>query len=388
MEAYLDYAATTPVSEAVKERMLCAYSADFGNPSSRHKKGFEAEKMVLQARKKLAETLKCLEKEIVFTSGGTESNNHALIGCATANSRRGKHIITSSIEHASVLEPLFYLEGQGYEVTYLPVDADGRVRAEDVEAAVRDDTIMLSLMHVNNEIGSIQPLEALIQAARGKNPNLLVHVDAIQSYGKLPIIPKRMGIDLLSVSAHKIHGPKGVGMLYVKDKTKIRPIIFGGGQQDGMRSGTENVAGIVGLAEAAAKMYEQMDAYREQLYAKKEYFVDLLQKEIEGVTINGIKNVPLRETAPHIVSVSFRGIKSQVLLNALEEDGIYVSSGSACSSNHPQLSGTLKAIHVADDLLDSTLRFSFSQLTTKEELSYAVDRLKVHLPVLRKYYRH
>lgn len=387
MEAYLDNAATTVVLEPVRQRMAVVFEEEYGNPSSKHSKGLQAEKQVNEAKKLIAATLKCEPKEIVFTSGGTESNNQALIGTAYANQRIGKHIITTRIEHASVHEPLAFLEEQGFSVTYLPVDENGLVSEEDLTEAITPETILISLIYVNNEIGSVQPLKQLIQAAKAKKDDVIVHVDAIQAYGKYSIYPKRMGIDLLSVSAHKIHGPKGAGFLYIREKTKTRPIIFGGGQQKGMRSGTENVPGIAGMAEAAKIMYDNLDEHVEKLYGLKELFINQLQKETEDIVVNGIKGLELKQTAPHIVSVSFRGIRSEVLLHALAKEGIYVSSGSACSSNHPELSGTLRAIGVEEDLLDATLRFSFSIETTEEEIMYAVSAIKKQLPVLRRYTR-
>lgn len=387
MEAYLDNAATTVVPESVRQQMEVVLKEEYGNPSSRHSKGLQAEKRVNEAKKTIAATLKCEPKEIVFTSGGTESNNQALIGTAFANQRKGRHIITTRIEHASVHEPLGFLEEQGFEVTYLPVDHNGLVREADLVRAIKDETILISMIYVNNEIGSVQPLPQLIKAARAKKSDVIVHADAIQAYGKYRIYPKRMGIDLLSVSGHKIHGPKGAGFLYIGEKTKTRPVIFGGGQQKGMRSGTENVPGIVGTARAAELMYDNLDQHVEKLYQLKKFFMEQLQEEVDGAIINGMEGMEPEQMAPHIVSVSFQGIRSEVLLHALAKEGIYVSSGSACSSNHPELSGTLRAIGVQEDLLDATLRFSFSIMTTEEELAYAVQVLQKQLPVLRRYTR-
>lgn len=384
MEAYFDNSATTRCSDAAVALMQQVLLEDYGNPSSLHMKGVVAEKYIKTATEQIARILKVAEKEIVFTSGGTESNNLALIGVALANQRTGKHIITTSIEHASVYNPLIFLEEQGFEVTYLPVDAQGAISLEALAEAVRGDTILVSLMHVNNEIGTIEPIEDAAKLIHEKNPKTLIHVDAIQSFGKLRIYPKRMGIDLLSVSGHKIHGPKGVGFLYVKDKTKIRPIIHGGGQQKNMRSGTENVAGIAGLGAAAEELYQDFDEKIERLYELREYLVAGMQA-LEGTTVNGADG---RNAAPHIVSVSFAGIRAEVLLHALEERGIYVSTGSACSSNHPAISGTLKAIGVKPELLDSTVRFSLSVESTRDEADYVLEQLAELLPMLRRFRRH
>ena len=383
MEAYLDNSATTRCSKAAADMVYKLLTEDYGNPSSLHMKGVEAENYINDAKKKIAKTLRVQDKEILFTSGGTESNNTAIIGAAMANKRAGRHIITSSVEHASVLAVMQFLEEQGFEITYLPVNHDGVISVEELKNAVREDTILVSLMHVNNEIGAVMPIEEAGAAIKEKNPATLFHVDAIQSYGKLEIRPKRMNIDMLSVSGHKIHGPKGSGFLYIKDKTKIKPIIYGGGQQKGMRSGTENVPGCAGLAEAVRITYKDHGEKIERLYGLRERLIAGL-KGLEGVTINGLET---RESAPQIVSASFAGIRSEVLLHALEDKGIYVSSGSACSSNHPGVSGTLKGIGVKGELLDATLRFSFGMFNTEEEVDYCIGVLGELLPVLRRYKR-
>lgn len=386
MEAYLDNAATTRVFPEVKERVVQAMEEDYGNPSSKHTMGLDAENYIRTALEQIIASIKCEKEEIIFTSGGTESNNLALLGVAEANRRSGQHIITTKIEHASVHEPLVHLEESGYEVTYLPVDASGRVAPEILTEAVREDTILVSVMYVNNEIGSVQQMEQLVQAVKKKNPRTLFHVDAIQAYGKYKIIPKRLGIDLMSVSGHKIHGPKGSGFLYVRKGTKLHPILFGGGQQDGMRSGTENVPAIAGLGEAVRLIYQGHEGKIEKLYQLKKRLIDGLS-DIDGVTVNGINGIAVSETAPHIVSASFAGIRSEVMLHALAARQVYVSSGSACASNHPQLSGTLKAIGVEDALLDSTLRFSFSVMTTEAEIDYALQAVEEELPRLRRFVR-
>ena len=384
MEAYLDNAATTRVFPEVRDIMLQVMEKDFGNPSSRHTKGIEAEGYVTKAVQQIAGTLKCQPKEIILTSGGTESNNMALIGTALANQRAGKHVITTRIEHASIHEPFGRLEQMGYEAQYLPVDHNGHLQPEVLEEAVREDTLLVSVMMVNNEMGAVEDIKKLVAVAKQKNPNVIFHVDAIQAYGKYKIVPKRLGIDLMSVSGHKIHGPKGSGFLYVRDGVKISPIILGGGQQRGMRSGTENVPAIAGLGEAVRLIYQQHSEKVERLYALKQRLIDGLTA-MEGVSINGINGLSLTETAPHIVSASFDGIKSEVMLHALAQEGVYVSSGSACSSNHPDLSGTLKAIGVEERLLDSTLRFSFSVLSTEEEVDHALEAVAKVLPQLRRF---
>ena len=386
-QAYLDNAATTRVFDSVRDIMMQTLEEDYGNPSSMHAKGINAEKYIINAKNIIAKNLKVDAKEIVFTSGGTESNNMALIGTALANNRTGKHIITTNIEHPSVHNPLIFLEDCGYEATYLPVDGNGKVRMDKLEAAIRTDTILVSIMYVNNEVGAVEDIEAISKLIKSKNANTVFHVDAIQAFGKFKIYPKRLGIDLMSVSGHKIHGPKGVGFLYIRDKVKIKPIIYGGEQQKGMRSGTENVPGIAGLGKAVEEIYTNHDDKIANLYELKQYFIDEIRK-LEGTTVNAVDLPTLRETAPHIVSVSFDGIRSEVLLHSLEDKGVYISSGSACASNHPGLSGTLRAIGVKKELLDSTIRFSFSVNTTKEEIDFAIEQLSEILPVLRRYTRH
>lgn len=385
MEAYLDNAATTRPFDSVRDIMVKTMDVDYGNPSSMHMKGVEAEKYVREAKEKIAKTLKADPKEIVFTSGGTESNNFALIGAALANKRAGNHIITTRIEHPSVYNPVLLLEELGFEVTFLEVDNNGLIDMEQLASSIKKETILVSIMMVNNEMGSVQDIAAISELIKEKNKATLFHVDAIQAYGKFKIYPKRMGIDLLSASGHKIHGPKGIGFLYIKDKVKIKPVIYGGGQQKGMRSGTENVPGIAGLGVAVEEIYKDHEAKIAHLYSLKQALIDGVSK-LEDVTVNGVE-LGIGKTAPHVVSVSFAGIRSEVLLHALEERGIYVSSGSACSSNHPALSGTLQAIRIRKDLLDSTLRFSFSVNTTLEEVEYAVSVLAELLPMLRRFTR-
>lgn len=388
MEAYLDNSATTRCSDRACQLMVDLLTKDYGNPSSLHMKGIEAERFVETAKKKIAKTLRVSEKEIIFTSGGTESNNLAIIGAAMANRRAGNHIITTSIEHASVENPMEFLKEQGFDITYLSVDENGIISLEELEEAVTEQTILVSMMQVNNEIGAIEPVAEAAELIKKKNPDTLIHVDAIQSYGKMYIYPKKLGIDMLYVSGHKIHGPKGSGFLWVKEKTKLKPLILGGGQQKGMRSGTENVPAIAGLGEAAEEIYENLDEKRAHLYGLKQRFIDGIEK-LEGTHVNGKTG---EDSALHIVSVSFEGIRSEVLLHSLEDRGIYVSSGSACSSNNhagkQKGSKTLRNIHLKENLLDSTLRFSFSVHTTEEEIDYALEVLGELLPVLKKYTRH
>ena len=383
MDVYFDNSATTKVLAPVADLVMKVMTEYYGNPSAKHGKGMRAEQYIKEAAEIIAGTLKVSPKEIVFTSGGSESNNMALIETAMANRRAGNHIISTAIEHASVYNPLAYLEEQGFEVTYLPVDHNGHISLEDLERAVRRETILVSVMYVNNEIGAVEPVEEIAKLIHKINPAILFHVDAIQAYGKFVIRPKRQGIDLLSVSGHKIHAPKGIGFLYVDSRVKIKPLIYGGGQQRGLRSGTENVPGIAGLGAAAREMYRDHSERLKRMYEIKDYMISRLG-EVEGTTVNSL---PGDQSAPQIVSASFSGVRSEVLLHALEEKGIYVSSGSACSSNHPAVSGTLKGIGVKKELLDSTLRFSFGVFNTKDEVDYCISVLQELLPVLRRYQR-
>lgn len=384
MEVYLDNSATTRCSKAVCDIVVRTMMEDYGNPASLHTKGVEAEAYIKQAKERICKVLKCSEKEVFFTSGGTESNNLAIIGTAIANKRSGMHVITTQIEHASVRRPFEYLEEQGFRVTYLPVDRYGVVDLKALREAVCEETILVSVMHVNNEIGTIQPIEEVSKITKEINERTYVHVDSIQGFGKLTVVPKRMGIDLLSVSGHKIHGPKGVGMLYIGERVKVKPMLLGGGQQRDMRSGTENVSGAAGLGQAVMDAYTNLDEKVSHLYELRSYFIEQVE-QLEDVSINGFRD---EKNAPHIVSVNFEGVRSEVLLHALEERNIYVSSGSACSSTKKSASATMTAIGRNKAQAEGTVRFSFCYDTTKEELAYCLEQLAQLLPVLRKYKRY
>lgn len=384
MEAYFDNSATTRCYPEVAEIVVKTMTEDFGNPSAMHLKGVEAEKYVREAEQILAKILKVNEKEIIFTSGGTESNNLALFGGADANKRSGNHIITTSVEHAAVGQPAERLEQMGYEVTIVPVDHRGVVQLEALEKALRPDTILVSTMYVNNEVGAVMPVEEIAKLVHEKSPKALYHVDAIQAFGKYRIYPKKAGIDMLSVSSHKIHGPKGVGFLYINEKARIQPQILGGGQQAGMRSGTDNVPGIAGLGVAAKMVYTDFDKKIEHMYQLKERLAEGFLK-LPDVRLNGME---IREGAPQILSASFLGVRSEVLLHTLEEKGIYVSAGSACSSHKRKAAGTLSAMGMEAAQRESTLRFSFSEENTFEEVDYALEVIGQVLPMLRRYSRH
>jgi len=394
MEIYLDNAATTKVCERAAQAALNAMRSDYGNPSSKHTRGLDAEKIIKNATRKIADSISAKPGEIVFTSGGTESNNMALIGAALAAKRRGNHVIASGYEHASVYNPLISLKDFGFETEFAPVDEMGHVKIDELVAMIKPTTVLVSVMYVNNEVGSVNDIGAVAEAVHKTNKDTVFHCDAVQAYGKYTITPGKLGIDLMSVSGHKITGPKGSGFLYIRDGVRVRPLIWGGGQQKDRRSGTENVPAIAGLAEAVEQYYNERREAVERLYGLKTFFANELRK-IEGTHVHAIEagadgefcEAAVRKTAPHIVSAGFEGARAEVLLHALEESGIYVSSGSACSSNHPGISGTLKAIGVKKELLDATLRFSFSFETTREELEKTVEVLRKTVPFYTRFTR-
>ncbi|HIT13815.1 MAG TPA: cysteine desulfurase [Candidatus Scatomonas merdigallinarum] len=384
MEVYLDHSATTRCCREAADLMVRIMTEDYGNPSSMHRKGMEAENYLREAASELAGILKVQEKEIYFTSGGTESNNWALVGTAMANRRRGNRILVSAVEHAAVSAPARWLADQGFDVVVLPVDRFGVVKMEALEEALTPETILVSVMHVNNEIGSVEPVEEIGNLIRKKAPEAYFHVDAIQAFGKYRIYPRRMRIDMLSASGHKIHGPKGIGLFYVNEKVKIHPLILGGGQQNGMRSGTDNVPGAAGMALAAKMAYEHLEEKTARMRAMRDRLADGLSR-IEQVVFHGM---PSGQGAPHILNASFLGIRSEVLLHALEDKGIYVSAGSACSSHKRAGSAVLTAIGCSREEMESAVRFSLGEETREEEIDYTLDVLKALVPVLRRYIRH
>ena len=379
MEIYFDNSATTKVYPAVKDIMIKVMEEDYGNPSSLHMKGGEAERYIKKAADTVAKTLRCKPEELIFTSGGTESNNLALIGTALAKNRLGKHIISTTIEHASVHATLDFLKSQGFEITLIGTDEHGVVDPAEVAKAVREDTILVSCMMVNNEVGAIEPVAEISGAVKKINPDIYMHVDAIQAYGKLPVYPSKLGADLVSISGHKIHGPKGSGALYVKKGILIRPIIYGGGQGNGMRSGTENVPAIAGFGVAAEESFRDFDKKIEHIRAVKEYLIEKLTSLPEVYNNSG--------DAPHIASFSFVGVRSEVMLHSLEDRGIYTSSGSACSSHKRAASNVLTSMGLTKDRLESTLRFSIGEDNTKEQVDTVFEVISGLLPMLRQFTR-
>lgn len=376
-EIYFDNSATTKPMEEVVDYITFINREVYGNPSSLHRKGIEAEKIIKEARETIAKSLGGKSGEIYFTSGGTESNNIAIMGYLRANPRAGKHIITTKIEHPAVLEVFKQLDGE-YKVDYLDVDNEGKVKPDELESLVTIDTALLSIMLVNNETGTIQPIGEIIKVARKKNPQIAVHVDAVQAYRKITINVKKLGIDMLSLSGHKIHGPKGVGALFVDEKRRVQSIVFGGGQELSMRSGTENVSGIGGLGLAAKIAGQNTNVNYESVEKLNAYFKEKLRKYIPEAVI-----LSPEDALPYILSVAFPRLKAEVLLHHLEDKNIYVSTGSACSSKKKNHSHVLAALGVDKALLDGTIRFSFSSWNTTDEADRTIEVLKEIIPVIQ-----
>ena len=374
-EIYLDNSATTRVCEKSAEKVLELMTQCYGNPSSLHKKGLEAQREVAHARQAVAVSLGAQPREIIFTSGGTEANNLAVLGGAAAGRRRGKRIVTTAIEHPSVLEPMRQLEKEGFEVVFLTPDADGRVPEEAVLKAVTGDTILISVMAVNNELGSIQPIEVLKKAVKRAGAPTLVHVDGVQAYGKLPLRPEKLGIDLLTVSGHKIHGPKGVGALYVSKNARILPRTFGGGQERELRPGTEAAPLIAGLGAAVEELPDWRQAYS-RMEKLRDYTLQKLSG-LEGVEVNS----PV-EGLPYLLNFSALGIRSETMLHFLAQRGIYVSSGSACAKG--KQSHVLKAAGLPDSRISSAIRVSFSRENTERDADALAEGVREGLACLAR----
>ncbi len=377
MERYLDNSATTRPYDQVVETVARVMKEQYGNPSSLHRLGMAAEKEVKAAKEAIAETLRATPQEIYFTSGGTESNNLAIRGACSLS--RGRQIITTPLEHPATMNTLSHLRQKGWRVDVIPVDANGVIKLSAFESLISPDTALVTAMLVNNEIGSVQPIAQMTKILKKKNPRALFHVDAVQGYCKVPCDVKNLGIDMLSISGHKIHGPKGIGVLYLKKGTRIAPIIFGGGQQDNLRPGTENVPGIAGLGVAAKLCHKNMQDSVPRM--------ELLRKRLEEGILERIPNVKIntpKGCAPHILNVSFDGVRSEVVLHSLENSQIYVSSGSACSSHKKEPSYVLTAIGTPRNLIDGSIRFSLSEMTTKEDIDVTLEVLEKVMEGLRK----
>lgn len=388
MEIYLDNAATTRCDDEVVALMEQVLRTDYGNPSSAHRKGFVAEQYLRCASEQIAKSLHCRKEELIFTSGGTEADNLAVFGAAYARRRRGRRILTTAIEHPAVFESVKALRDAEFEVVFLPVDEKGLVTEEALCEALTPDTILVSVMAVNNETGTIEPIENIGRLVRERSPEALFHTDAVQAFGKIPLSVKSTDIDLLSISAHKIGGPKGTGCLYVRSGVQIKPLMFGGGQQRGLRSGTEYVPGIAGFGLAAERALAGMEEEEKRLRTLRRRLLQTICTRIPDVVIAGASSPEDdAQVVPHIMSVAFRGVRAEVLLHALEERDIYVSNGSACASHHPETSRTLQAIGWGEDLLSSAIRLSFSRHTTEEEIDAVCAALEELIPMLRKFQR-
>ena len=373
---YMDNAATTPVSPAVLEKMLPYFSECYGNANSIHSTGLDARKALNAARKKVATALNCNPEEVYFTSGGSESDNWALKGVAFANRKKGNHIITSAIEHHAILHTCEWLEKQGFEITYVPVDADGLINPADVEAAITDKTILISIMAANNEIGTIEPIEEIAKIAHAHH--VLFHTDAVQAIGAIPVDVRAIGCDLLSLSGHKFHGPKGVGALYIKQGTRIDNLIHGGAQERGRRASTENVAGIVGMAEAIELATANIPEKAARISALRDQLIDGLTA-LPYVRLNGHRTKRL----PGNVNVSVRFIEGESLLLRLDLAGVAASSGSACTSGSLDPSHVLLAIGLPHEIAHGSLRLSLSDTTTQEEVDYVLSVLPGIIEYLR-----
>ncbi|ADQ06910.1 aminotransferase class V [Caldicellulosiruptor hydrothermalis 108] len=379
MNVYFDNAATTKPFDEVIEQLSKFLLDTYGNPSSLHRLGVEAERIVKEAKEIIAKKLGSSSDEIYFTSGGTEANNLALIGCAFAHQKRGKRIVSTPVEHPSVISTLEYLERNGFEIQYVPVDAEGNLDFEQFEKLVDQNTILVSVMLVNNETGHIFDVKKLSEIAKKKNPNVIVHTDAVQAFMKEKTNVKELNVDLMSISGHKIHALKGIGALYIRKGINIQPIIFGGQQQKGIRPGTENMPGIFSFAKAI-EVYEKLKA------SEPDKLRNIKRRFIEGLSAfnDVVINSPLEKTSDAILNVSFLGIKSEIFLHTLESYGIFASSGSACSSKGRTYNKVLHCMGKRMEIAESSIRFSFSYLNQIEEVDYVLECIEKSLRFLRK----
>lgn len=377
MNVYFDNSATTKPYDEVIEAVSKGMKEYFGNPSSLHKIGMNCEKRLNEAREYFASTIKCNKEEIYFTSGGSEGNNLILKGLL----KPGHHFITTAFEHHSIISTCKQLEEKGVKVTYLDVDSEGRISLEDLEEAITKDTVLVSIMQVNNEIGVIQDIEAIGKLIKERSSRAKFHVDSVQGYGKLPIDVNKSNVDFLTVASHKIHGPKGVGFIYIKKGIILNSLISGGSQEKGIRAGTENLPGIIGFEKAAQMTFEEMESRYDKVLELKKYFVERLN-EIKDIRVNG----EIDGFSPYILNVSFLGVRAEVLLHLLEEQNIYVATGSACTSKSSAAHGSyvIKSLGLSNKEVESAIRFSFSYENTKEEVDYTIDVLKKSLMFLRR----
>lgn len=378
MKIYLDNSATTKPYKEVVDEVVLSFTDDFANPSAAYRAGFEVEKKIKKIRNNIAKTLGVEDKSIIFTSGGTESNNAIIRSVAKLNNKRKNHIITTAIEHPAVLNTVKDLENDGFEITILGVDKKGQIDLNQLENSITDRTCLVSIMFVNNEIGCIEPIKEVGEIIEKFNDKVFFHVDAVQAYGKIDFKLKDLKVDFMSVSSHKIHGPKGVGFMYIKDTNRFKPLLTGGGQEFNLRSGTENVPGIYGMGKAIEILFDDLKKNINSIRELREYLYKSLSKNIDDIKIN----TDIENGVCHILNVSFEGVKGEVLLHYLEEDGIYVSTGSACSSKKKG-SHVLNAIGLAPEEIDGAIRFSLSEMNTKEEIDYTVEKIKSYVEMIR-----
>lgn len=381
---YLDNCSTTKPRDEVVELIYKSLQEDFGNPSSLHRLGFNAEKKMKKSRQVISEFLNVEPKEIFFTSGGTESNNIAIQSIVKKYSNRGKHIITTKIEHPSVLNLMENYEKEGFQVNYLDCDDKGQIDLDQLKNLISDKTILIALIHVNNEIGAIQDIESVRAIIKKSGYRPLLHLDGVQSFGKIDFNLKSLGVDSYSFSGHKVYGPKGIGGLYINSSLKLEPIIFGGNQESGLRSGTENLTGIIGLAEAVRILSKKQKKEAEHAQGLKEYMVEKHREEIEDFKINSSLD---HRSSPYILNISYEDVRGEVLLHYLEEKEIYVSTSSACSSNGTEKSHVLKAINLTDNEIEGTIRFCFSYDISKKDIDYTVEAIKDSVEEIRSIIR-
>ena len=381
-QVYLDNAATTPATPAVCDAVLGALSDVYGNPSSLHTMGLAAERLVRDSRRTLASYLGVPERGVVFTGGGTESINQAILGVARAYRRRGQHVVTSAVEHAAVLSTCDRLERAGWRVTRVGVDELGRVSPSEVAGAVGEDTVLVSIMSVNNEVGTIQPIGEIVSAVRAQNAQCIIHSDAVQALGKIEVTPLSLGVDLMSFSAHKIHGPKGCGALWAGERVHLEPLMFGGGQEKGLRPGTENVPGIAGFGAAVKEFAQNGQEIQDRMFDLRNKLIEGVLKAVPEAVLNGPREV---NVAPHICSLSFPGHEAEVLARALAQEGLFVSTGAACSSRRSTRTGShvLTAMGVPETIRSASLRFSLSSMTDDSDIEGAILKLTTVLAQLR-----
>lgn len=384
MLVYFDNAATTRPFDSVIDKMGAVMRDTIGNPASMSTLGIEAEKQIIQAKNIISQSLGSLPEEIYFTSGGTEADNWAIFGTAAGYNRSGKHIVTTAVEHPAVLAPIQRLTEKGYEATIVPVDQQCNVKLDALEQSIRPDTILVSCMWANNETGTLEDIEAIGKRIKEINPNTLFHVDGVQGYGKYKLNVQKAKIDMLSASGHKFHGPRGTGFLYIKKGLRVRPLIYGGSHQNGMRAGTENTAGTAAMSLAADICYRHLEDNKKAVFTLKKWLSEQILSEISDTIVNG---ETLEKASPYVLNMSFLGLRSEVLLHALEEKGIFVSAGSACSSKKKNHSTVLQAMHLSEERIEGAVRFSFSPENTLEEAAYCLAALKEFVPILRKYQR-